>query len=85
MNCAELVTYDLIKDTLLKYNLMTGQDELWTWALTPVNCLCVACSDFLCAGSLKLGGGGLLGLNFSMCSATKLGRLQGLCLLQHGP
>lgn len=24
VNCAELVTYDLIKDTLLKANLMTG-------------------------------------------------------------
>lgn len=25
VNCAELVTYDLIKDTILKANLMTGE------------------------------------------------------------
>lgn len=25
VNCAELVTYDLIKETILKYDLMTGE------------------------------------------------------------
>lgn len=30
VNCAELVTYDLIKDALLKANLMTGELE-WCW------------------------------------------------------
>ena len=27
VNCAELVTYDLIKETILKYDLMTGEVE----------------------------------------------------------
>lgn len=27
VNCAELVTYDLIKELILKYDLMTGENK----------------------------------------------------------
>lgn len=30
VNCAELVTYDLIKELILKYDLMTGKNKIKT-------------------------------------------------------
>lgn len=42
VNCAELVTYDLIKDTLLKANLMTGVLE----SLQAGRCGCLKTTSF---------------------------------------
>lgn len=34
VNCAELVTYDLIKELILKYDLMTGENKTpATWLI----------------------------------------------------
>lgn len=33
VNCAELVTYDMIKELILKYDLMTGKQRTQTTAL----------------------------------------------------
>lgn len=30
VNCAELVTYDMIKELILKYDLMTGEAKEYT-------------------------------------------------------